>query len=329
MSKRIPTFLLGQAMKDLKIADADEEDGLNTTPQHLNELVAHHPELVTMWNDLKEKMDAPIEPIEQPSYITVPLLPFQRAGVAWMMRQEKDPDFQGGVLADEMGKKIQAITLLLSDNTKPNLVVTSAATIMQWSSEIEKFAVKNVKVHLYHGPKAKRASTLAELESYDIVITTYPALADAYRKSIIGHIDRPGQSKILKTPSLLHSVRWNRVVADDAKTIEDYLDNTARAVFDLKSNYNWALTGAPLQEYAYELYSLVKFIKPDPWAYFYCKECPCKRPTWGFVSGSACANCGHGPMDHISWWKKNIDKSQLLQRMTLRRTKAVFVPHQQ
>ncbi|KAI8067772.1 SNF2 family N-terminal domain-containing protein [Gongronella butleri] len=299
-------------------------------------LIKHHPELATVWDDLQEKMDEPVEPIEQPSYITVPLLPFQRLGVAWMMRQEKNPDFQGGVLADEMGmgKTIQTITLLLSDNTKPNLVIAPAVAIIQWSNEIEKFTVNNVKVHLYHG--AKRASTRAELESYDIVITTYSVLESAFRRQE-GGFTRNGKKK--KERSLLHNIKWHRIVLDEAHNIKDRSSNTARAAFNLKSQYKWSLTGTPLQNRVGELYSLIRFMQADPFAYYYCKECPCKRASWNFVNNKKCIDCGHRPMDHTCWWNNEVLKPiqnhgyvgegkiamdklrQLLLHMMLRRTK--------
>ncbi|KAI8075300.1 SNF2 family N-terminal domain-containing protein [Gongronella butleri] len=302
------------SLKRRKIADADEEDGLNETPLLLNELVVHHPELATMWDDLKEKKDMPVEPIEQPSYIAVPLLPFQRVDVAWMMRQEKNPDFQGGVLADEMGMgmMMQAITLLLSDNTKPNLVVVPAAGIKQWSSKIEKLAVNNVKVHLYQG--ANRASTRAELESYDIVITTYKALESAYSKSTVGHVSVYAQVDIEKPPSILHKIEWHRVILDEGNHIHDHLGMPARATFALNGTYKWALTHTPLQERKNEMHSLVKFVKAYPWTFFYCKRCPCKHPNWDLDGGRECPQCGHQPMDHAGWWK-DIKESQLLEHM--------------
>ncbi|GFE53462.1 DNA repair protein [Babesia ovis] len=58
---------------------------------------------------------AKLEPVEQPRELLVPLLPFQRDGVAWMLQQERET-IRGGILADEMGmgKTIQTIGLLLA-----------------------------------------------------------------------------------------------------------------------------------------------------------------------------------------------------------------------
>ncbi|OEL34554.1 ATP-dependent helicase rhp16 [Dichanthelium oligosanthes] len=56
--------------------------------------------------------------------------------------------------------------------------------------------------------------------------------------------------------SPLHSVRWERIILDEAHFIKDRRCNTARAIFELESEFKWALSGTPLQNRVGELYSL-------------------------------------------------------------------------
>merc|ERR1719382_1831340 len=60
---------------------------------------------------------AKLPPVEVPAEISVPMLPFQKEGLAWMCHQEgPESSVKGGILADEMGmgKTIQAISLMLA-----------------------------------------------------------------------------------------------------------------------------------------------------------------------------------------------------------------------
>eukprot|EP00929_Paragymnodinium_shiwhaense_P049545 TRINITY_DN24987_c0_g1_i4.p1 TRINITY_DN24987_c0_g1~~TRINITY_DN24987_c0_g1_i4.p1 ORF type:complete len:1058 (-),score=195.10 TRINITY_DN24987_c0_g1_i4:85-3258(-) len=135
----------------------------------------------------------------QANALTVRLLPFQAEGVAWMLSQEKDEQFRGGVLADEMGmgKTLQMIaTILASDRSEPTLVVATASGIMQWRSEIHRFARQgSVKVDLYFGPERKKRSLSDLLEAADpesqgprkIILTSYQTLEADYRREVNKH----------------------------------------------------------------------------------------------------------------------------------------------
>ncbi|OAE22755.1 hypothetical protein AXG93_2035s1390 [Marchantia polymorpha subsp. ruderalis] len=69
--------------------------------------------------------------------------------------------------------------------------------------------------------------------------------------------DTPTSSSGRIGNSLLHSVKWGRIVLDEAHSIKDRRCSTAKAIFALRSIYKWALSGTPLQNRVGELYSLV------------------------------------------------------------------------
>lgn len=85
-------------------------------------------------------------------------------------------------------------------------------------------------------------------------------------------------------PSLLHLISWFRVICDEAHMIKDRSTSTAKAVFNLVSLYKWCLTGTPLQNRVGELYSLVRFLRIDPFAYYFCKAKGCKCKSLHYVS---------------------------------------------
>ncbi|CAI5955142.1 unnamed protein product [Closterium sp. NIES-64] len=85
--------------------------------------------------------------------------------------------------------------------------------------------------------------------------------------------ETPGKA----TPaSVLHLVRWRRIILDEAHSIKDRRCNTARAVFGLRSDFKWALSGTPLQNRVGELYSLIRFLQIDPYSYYFCRHCDCQ-----------------------------------------------------
>jgi len=111
-----------------------------------------------------------------------------------------------------------------------------------------------------------------------------------------------------KSKSILHTVSWFRVILDEAHIIKDRSTSTAKAIFHLTSLYKWCLTGTPLQNRVGELYSLIRFLRIDPDAYYYCKgkgNCPCKSLYYRFTKGK-CDECQHSAMQHYCHFNKNI-----------------------
>ncbi|KAJ2923513.1 hypothetical protein H1R20_g13580, partial [Candolleomyces eurysporus] len=267
-------------------------------------LEEHHPELRDIWGDLEsQKPASTVEPekAEQPDKLKVTLLPFQRESLYWMRKQEKTV-WAGGILADEMGmgKTIQMISLMISDGSKPNLVVAPTVAIMQWRNEINAHTT-GTKVLVWHG--ASRESDAKELKKFDVVLTTYAVLESCFRKQQSG-FKRKGQ--IIKEKSPIHDIEWNRVILDEAHNIKERSTNTAKAAFGLKSKYRWCLSGTPLQNRVGELYSLIRFLGGDPFAYYFCKLCDCKSLHWKFSNKKTCDDCGHSPMQHTCFWNNEI-----------------------
>jgi len=318
-------------------------------PKHLTwwqknqiKLETHHPELKDVWGDLTQKVKVvEVSKAKQPDGLELTLLPFQLEGLDWMMKQEAGP-WHGGVLADEMGmgKTIQTIALILSDrvpgNRQQTLVIAPTVAIMQWRNEIEKFA-KGLSVHVWHG--GNRSNAHKEMEGFDVVLTSFAVLESTFRRQHSG-FRRKGH--LIKESSLLHSIKWHRVILDEAHNIKDRSCNTAKGAFELKSKYRWCLSGTPLQNRVGELYSLIRFLGADPFSYYFCKQCDCKSLHWKFSDRRTCDQCKHSPMQHVCFWNNEILKpvqkfgasvvgshghtafnklKVLLDRMMLRRTK--------
>ncbi|KAL2613152.1 hypothetical protein R1flu_024844 [Riccia fluitans] len=139
--------------------------------------------------------------------------------------------------------------------------------------------------------------------------------------------------------SVLHSVKWARIILDEAHCIKDRRCSTSKGIFALRSTYKWALSGTPLQNRVGELYSLVRFLSVDPFSYYFCRNCECQSLDYKFTDGNKCG-CGHSALVHFCWWNKfianpikkwgyvhegrtamNLLKNLVLSRTLLRRTK--------
>ena len=120
-----------------------------------------------------------------------------------------------------------------------------------------------------------------------------------------------------KMVSVMHEIHWRRIILDEAHAIKGRNTNTSKAVFALTSMYRWSLSGTPLQNRVSELYSLIRFLRLNPYSYYFCTKChkdcmsleyPFKRTmAEEFVTHkSKCDNCDHGPMSHYCWWNKHV-----------------------
>ncbi|CAB9496901.1 regulator of chromatin subfamily A member 3-like 1 [Seminavis robusta] len=107
--------------------------------------------------------------------------------------------------------------------------------------------------------------------------------------------------------SLLHSLCWWRIVLDEAHMIKSRSSQTAAAAFALVGINRWALSGTPLQNRVGELYSLIRFIRIDPMAHYFCrsKDCGCKSIHYRIKDGM-CQDCGHRGFQHYSHFNKHV-----------------------
>eukprot|EP00049_Salpingoeca_infusionum_P003423 m.66527 g.66527 ORF g.66527 m.66527 type:complete len:775 (-) comp12121_c0_seq1:1020-3344(-) len=298
-----------------KKAATPRKKGAVKTPRKKKETAAErvarlHPEIVSAWDSIESydpTTTSKDELASQPAQLAVKLLPFQIEGLTWMAHQETKSEFAGGILADEMGmgKTIQTISLLLhrrGSKKEPTLVVCPTVALHQWKSEIQaRTHPDSLSVLVYHGQN--RQKDPRALKQYDVILTTFSTVESEFRRERYGF-----SRKKVKTfeDSTLHAIQFHRVILDEAHFIKDRFSNTARAVLDLQGHHKWSLTGTPLQNRVGELYSLVRFLKADPFSYYFCKQCECKSLTWKFSDHRNCDLCGHKSMSHFCWWNREI-----------------------
>lgn len=163
----------------------------------------------------------------------------------------------GGILADDMGlgKTIQIISLILansqpktSNGSKSTLIVAPVGVMSNWKNQVQDHthSENTPRVHVYHGAGKKEAKNLDE---YDVIVTSYGALAKEYNP----------QSKTPPKQGIF-SVHWRRIVLDEGHTLRNPRSKGALAACSLRADSRWSLTGTPIVNTLKDLFSQVRFL---------------------------------------------------------------------
>ncbi|KAG6055175.1 hypothetical protein E4U32_006457 [Claviceps aff. humidiphila group G2b] len=279
----------------------------NRAQRERDRLESHHPEILTMWDELEKKQVIKAGMADQPKNISRQLKPFQLEGLAWMKEMEKT-EWKGGLLGDEMGlgKTIQAVSLIMSDYPakQPSLVLVPPVALMQWQSEIKSYTDGTLKTFVYHGTNQKaKTMTVKDLKAYDVIMMSYNSLESMYRKQEKGFTRKEG---IHKEKSVIHAIKFHRIILDEAHCIKTRSTMTAKACFALQTEYRWCLSGTPLQNRIGEFFSLIRFLNIRPFALYLCKQCPCSTLEWSMGDSGRCSGCKHPGMQHVSVFNQEL-----------------------
>ncbi|PSR79728.1 DNA repair protein rad-5 [Coniella lustricola] len=205
----------------------------------------------------------------------------------------------GGILADEMGlgKTIQMLSLihthrletgqdtslssngLASVNSLPRqlppaaissgttLVIAPMSLLSQWQSEVEKASKeKTIRSMVYYGND--KAGDLRALccsantnSAPDVIITSYGVVLSEFTQLASKSLSRDGHGG-------LFSFKFFRIILDEAHNIKNRQSKTAKACYELAAEHRWVLTGTPIVNKLEDLFSLVRFLKVEPWNNF-------------------------------------------------------------
>src|SRR5450755_1187845 len=188
-------------------------------------------------------------PIEDPHTLQGSLRDYQKRGVAWLQYLES----QGlsPCLADDMGlgKTLEVIAHLLLEQEEagvappPTLVIAPTSVLGNWRQEIERFAPQ-LRTLVHQGStRLKDKQAFAEAcQAHNVILTSF-ALARLDEK-------------------LLQSLKWHRVVVDEAQNIKNPHAAQTRAILKLAAAHRLALTGTPVENRMRDLWSIFNFLNP-------------------------------------------------------------------
>lgn len=198
--------------------------------------------------DEKKRMllrtDLPTEGvITIPEEVRADLRPYQKAGFRWL-NYLQDIHW-GGLLADDMGlgKTIQSLTVLQNykdqNEVLKAIIVCPTTLLYNWKEEIEKFT-PNLTYYIHHG--SSRTAKFEVIDAHDIIITTYGTL----RSDI----------------AFLNKNEFDYIVLDESQAIKNPTSKTAKAALILNGKNKVALSGTPMQNNTFDIYSQMNFLNP-------------------------------------------------------------------
>ena len=185
-----------------------------------------------------------ITPQALPQGFTGELRPYQKHGFDWLhfLREYRF----GGILADDMGlgKTIQVLAYLQSMQERTqgqttSLLVVPKSLIVNWQRESEKFT-PSLRFLEYLGNF--RSKDTALFKAYDVVLTTYGTM--------------------LRDIDILHTYAFNNVILDESQAIKNPLAKSAKAARLLNAEHRFVMTGTPVENNTFELWSQFAFLNP-------------------------------------------------------------------
>ena len=199
----------------------------------------------SFWSHLREKIHSfkEVRVVPAPKGLHASLRSYQLQGLAYL-NFLSEYGF-GGILADEMGlgKTIQTLAFIQhmveEKLTGPNLIVVPTSVLPNWDREAEKF-VPDLKRIIIYG--THRENMFREIADSDLIITTYALL-------------RRDLEEIQKYD-------FNAVILDEAQNIKNPNTITARSVRRLNARLRLCLSGTPIENNLFELWSLFEFLMP-------------------------------------------------------------------
>ncbi|XP_044538517.1 DNA excision repair protein ERCC-6-like [Gracilinanus agilis] len=178
------------------------------------------------------------------------LFEYQKEGVAFLYSLYKDKR-KGGILADDMGlgKTVQIIAFLSAmfdaEFVRHVLLIMPSSLISTWIKEFAKWT-PGMRVATFHGSsKSERTKNLTRIQRKNgVAITTYQMLINNWQQ--LSQMD--GKEFV-----------WDYLILDEAHKIKSSSTKSSRIARCIPVKNRILLTGTPIQNNLYELWSLFDF----------------------------------------------------------------------
>ena len=196
------------------------------------------------WKEWEDWQKSTEPTVRVPGTIKATLRPYQQKGFEWMVLMSKIG--AGACLADDMGlgKTLQTITFLehtlSKDKRAKCIIVAPLSLVFNWRQEIEKFAPHQSTYVFHQGNRDVQEFINSHTQ---IMITSYGTLRSAIEE--------------------LSLVPWNTVVIDESHNIKNPGAQITKAVYRLSAKNRIALSGTPVMNNTFDIYSQLNFLLPS------------------------------------------------------------------
>lgn len=206
--------------------------------KELKPVIAHE-----WWADWQRWQTSTDTMISAPADLKASLRPYQQKGFEWMVLLSRIG--AGACLADDMGlgKTLQTITFLLHTHAENKnarfLILAPLSLVFNWKEELAKFA-PSLGVYVYH--QANRSIKEFMQSDARVMISSYGTARSA--------VDD------------LSLVQWHTMVIDESHNIKNPTAQITKAVYKLSALNRIALSGTPVMNNTFDIYSQLNFLLP-------------------------------------------------------------------
>lgn len=147
------------------------------------------------------------------------------------------------------------------------LVVAPMSLLAQWQSEAENASKEGTMRSMVYYGSDKTANLQAlcceanAANAPNVIITSYGVILSEFNQVTAKNGDRAGHGG-------LFSLKYFRVILDEAHHIKNRQSKTAKACYEIDAEHRWVLTGTPIVNRLEDLFSLVRFLRVEPWSNF-------------------------------------------------------------
>jgi SNF2 family DNA or RNA helicase len=180
---------------------------------------------------------------------------YQYEGVRWILKNELNFSsgfkINGGFIADEMGlgKTILMIGTMLCNFKPKTLIVVPPILVQQWYDQIKRTTGHCAVIY-----NSNHKPCVTAIDAAIIVITTYGqiALTKNKRDAIVS-----GKKK----PNILTTIKWNRIIFDEAHHLRNVNTSKHQGCKLLKADIRWLVSGTPIQNRKDDFYNLCNILR--------------------------------------------------------------------